>query len=227
MSDTLLSTWSTCQKAIAEAAGGRSIRLVAVSKTQPVERVRALAALGQRDFGENYVQEALPKITACADLGLIWHFIGPLQSNKCRAVAERFDWVQSADRIKVIDALARHRPGDREPLNVLIQVNIDAETSKSGCIPELVPALAKRIIGHATLRLRGLMAIPAPTADLRRRRSAFAAMRSLFDALQTQHANVDTLSMGMSDDLAEAIAEGATMIRIGTALFGPRATPPA
>lgn len=226
MSDTLLNAWNRCRTALADAAGTRHVRLVAVSKTRTAACIRSLAALGQRDFGENYVQEALPKIAACADHDLTWHFIGPLQSNKCRDVATHFAWAQSVDRDKVIDALARHRPPNRPPLNVLIQVNIDDETSKSGCTPDAVPALADRVASHASLRLRGLMAIPAPHPDPHRRRGAFAAMRTLYDKLQARHADVDTLSMGMSDDWVEAIAEGATMVRIGTALFGPRVPHP-
>ena len=210
--------------AVASAAAGqaRPARLVAVGKTKPAEAIRALAALGQRAFGENYVQEALGKQNVLADLGLEWHAIGPLQSNKCRDVALRFDWVQTLDRPKPVDLLARHRPPERGPLDVLIQVNIDDEDSKSGCSPGAVDALADAVRGTKTLRLRGLMAIPAPLPDLSRRREAFRRMRALFDALARHDARIDTLSMGMSDDFELAIAEGATMVRIGSALFGAR-----
>nr|WP_275672446.1 YggS family pyridoxal phosphate-dependent enzyme [Thermomonas alba] len=197
-------------------------RLLAVSKTRGADAVAALAAQGQRAFGENYVQEALPKITALRELGLEWHLIGHLQSNKAREAAQAFDWVQSVDRPKLVEALARHRPPEAGPLNVLIQVNIDDEASKSGCRPEEVPALAEAIAAQPRLRLRGLMAIPAPAPDMARRRAAFRAMSELFDALAHAHPGIDTLSMGMSEDYLDAIAEGATMVRIGSALFGPR-----
>lgn len=211
--------------AAARAAGRTPARLLAVSKTQPVEAIRALAAQGQRAFGENYVQEALTKQRELADLALEWHLIGPLQSNKCREVAQHFDWLQSLDRAKLIAPLAQHRPADREPLNVLIQVNIDDEASKSGCTPGEVAALAARIATESALRLRGLMAIPAPAPDAGTRRAAFVRMRALFDALRVEHPAIDTLSMGMSDDFDLAIAEGANLVRIGTALFGPRTAP--
>lgn len=193
-----------------------------MSKTKPAAAIRALAAAGQRAFGENYVQEALGKQGELADLALQWHLIGPLQSNKCREVAEHFDWLQSLDRIKLIAPLARWRPPGREPLNVLIQVNVDDEASKSGCRPDEVAALAAAIADQAALTLRGLMAIPAPHADLGLRRAAFARMRALFEALRRDHASADTLSMGMSEDFELAIAGGATMVRIGSALFGAR-----
>ncbi|GAP65150.1 pyridoxal phosphate enzyme, YggS family [Mizugakiibacter sediminis] len=205
----------------AAARAGHPVALVAVSKTQPAAAVRALAAAGQRAFGENYVQEALAKQRELADLALEWHCIGPLQSNKCREVAAHFAWLQSLDREKLIEPLSRHRPPDLPPLNVLVQVNIDAEASKSGCAPADVPRLAAAAAAAPGLRLRGLMAIPQP-AEPARRRAAFARMRALFDALARDHADVDTLSMGMSDDFELAIAEGATMVRVGSALFGPR-----
>lgn len=226
MSDALLTTWRRCLDTIETAAAGRNVTLVAVSKTQPLVAIRTLAAAGQRAFGENYLQEALPKIAACADLSPTWHFIGPLQSNKCREVALHFDWVQSVDRGKLIDALARHRPADATPLNVLIQVNIDGEASKSGCSPDGIAALANAVAAERGLRLRGLMAIPAPHPDAAARRASFDAMRRLFDALASTHAGVDTLSIGMSEDYADAIAAGATMVRIGSALFGMRAPQP-
>jgi pyridoxal phosphate enzyme (YggS family) len=200
---------------------GHAVRLVAVSKTQPAGAVRALAALGQRAFGENYVQEALSKQRELADPALEWHAIGPLQSNKAREVAEHFHWLQSLDRIKLVEPLARLRPAASAPLNVLIQVNIDDESSKSGCAPDAVDALAAAIAAAPRLTLRGLMAIPAP-APPDARRAAFARMRTLFERLRDGYSGVDTLSMGMSDDFELAIAEGATLVRVGSALFGPR-----
>lgn len=211
--------------AAASAAAGQPgpARLVAVSKTKPPDALRELAALGQSAFGENYIQEALAKQAALADLALEWHAIGPLQSNKARDVALHFDWLQTLDRVKLVELLARHRPAERAPLNVLIQVNIDDETSKSGCAPREIATLAAAIRQQpAALCLRGLMAIPAPVPDLARRRDAFARMRELYESLAAEHAHVDTLSMGMSDDFELAIAEGATMVRVGTALFGAR-----
>lgn len=203
-------------------ATAEPVSLLAVSKTQPADAVRALAALGQRAFGENYVQEALAKQRELADPDLEWHLIGPLQSNKCRDVAEHFDWLQTLDRIKLVELLARHRPGARAPLSVLIQVNIDDEDSKSGCTPSDIAALAAAVVAAPSLHLRGLMAIPAPSPDSAGRRLAFARMRDLFEELRLTHAQIDTLSMGMSDDFELAIAEGATMVRPGTALFGVR-----
>lgn len=200
-----------------------TVALIAVSKTKPAEAIRALAAVGQRAFGENYVQEALAKQAELADLALEWHLIGPLQSNKCREVAEHFDWLQSLDRAKLIELLARYRPAGCAPLNVLIQVNIDDEDSKSGCAPRDIDALAAAVAAQPALRLRGLMAIPAPAREPEQRRDAFRRMRALFDALRVKHEHIDTLSMGMSDDFDRAIAEGATMVRVGTALFGARA----
>lgn len=208
----------------ASRASGRptAARLLAVSKTRGATEIAALAEAGQRAFGENYVQEALPKIEALRPLGLEWHLIGHLQSNKADAAAHAFHWVQSVDRIKLVAALARHRPNELPPLNVLLQVNIDDETSKHGCAPTEVDALADAVAVEPRLRLRGLMAIPAPHEDIARRRDAFRAMRALFDALQARHPGIDTLSMGMSEDFVPAIEEGATMVRIGSALFGPR-----
>jgi pyridoxal phosphate enzyme (YggS family) len=198
------------------------VRLLAVSKTRTAAEVAALAETGQRAFGENYVQEALPKVEALRELGLEWHLIGHLQSNKADAAARSFDWVQSLDRPRLVAALARHRPAGLPPLNVLLQVNIDDEASKHGCAPADVAALADAVAAEPRLRLRGLMAIPAPHADIARRREAFRAMRALFDALQARHPGIDTLSMGMSEDYVPAIEEGATMVRIGSALFGAR-----
>ena len=201
-------------------------RLLAVSKTRSPAEVAALAAAGQRAFGENYVQEALPKIEALRDLGLEWHLIGHLQSNKADVAAHAFDWVQSVDRPKLVAALARHRPPDLPRLNVLLQVNMDDEATKHGCKPTDIDALADAVTAEPRLCLRGLMAIPAPFDDMARRRDAFRAMRGLFDALQLRHPGIDTLSMGMSDDFVPAIEEGATMVRIGSALFGARPPKP-
>ena len=197
-------------------------RLLAVSKTRSPAEIAELAKAGQPAFGENYVQEALPKIEALRALELEWHLIGHLQSNKAEAAARAFDWVQSVDRAKLVTALARHRPADQPPLNVLLQVNIDDETSKHGCRPADIDALADAVAVEPQLRLRGLMAIPAPHDDIARRRGAVRAMHALFDALRTRHPGIDTLSMGMSEDFVPAIEEGATMVRIGSALFGPR-----
>ncbi|MFT3805834.1 YggS family pyridoxal phosphate-dependent enzyme [Arenimonas sp.] len=203
-------------------AGRPPPALLAVSKTQPPEAVAALARLGQRAFGENYVQEGVAKILSLADAGLEWHLIGHLQSNKAREAAEHFDWVQTVDRPKLVEALDRHRPPARGPLNVLLQVNIDDEASKSGCAAEDVPTLAELVAQAPRLRLRGLMSIGAPHPDFERRRATFRRMRELFDDLRQRHPEADTLSMGMSEDFALAIAEGATMVRVGSALFGPR-----
>lgn len=196
-------------------------RLVAVSKTKPLSAVRVAFAAGQRDFGENYVQEALGKITELGDVGASWHMLGPLQSNKCKDVSEHFDWLQSLDRAKLIVPLAQARSGAKAPLNVLIQVNIDDEESKSGCSPAQIDGLASTIAEHPTLKLRGLMAIPKPTPELSQRRDAFARMRALFEQLKQQYP-VDTLSIGMSDDFELALREGATMVRVGSAIFGSR-----
>ncbi len=226
MTDTALTQILQRAGAAAHAAGRPEVRLLAVSKTKPAEAVAALAAQGQRAFGENYVQEAADKIAALAPLGLEWHLIGHLQSNKADTAARLFDWVQTVDRPKLVDALARHRPAELPPLNVLVQVNIDDEGSKSGCAPKDIDALADAVAVQPRLRLRGLMAIPAPFPDEAPRRAAFRRMRALFDALATRHPGIDTLSMGMSGDFELAIAEGATMVRVGTALFGARPPSP-
>ncbi len=213
---------SRIQNAVSAAARPVPTRLLAVSKFHPADAIAALATVGQRAFGENYVQEAADKIGALAGLGLEWHLIGHLQSNKAKQAAELFDWVQTVDRMKLVDALAANRPAARGALNVLVQVNIDDESSKHGCVPSEVPALVSAIRAAPGLRLRGLMAIPAPHAEPERRRDAFARMRRLFDTVAGQDPAIDTLSMGMSDDLELAIAEGATMVRVGSALFGTR-----
>ncbi|MDR1076885.1 MAG: YggS family pyridoxal phosphate-dependent enzyme [Xanthomonadaceae bacterium] len=205
--------------------GHPEARLLAVSKRQSADAVAALAAQGQHAFGENYVQEAIAKREALAALDLEWHLIGHLQSNKAGLAARSFDWIQTVDRPKLVTELARHREPAQPPLNVLIQVNIDAEASKHGCPPKQAAELARQIATEPALRLRGLMAIPAPHPDMAHRREAFQRMKSLFDALHRSHPRIDTLSMGMSEDFALAIAEGATMVRIGTALFGARPAP--
>lgn len=191
--------------------------------TEVAELAAALHDRGRaRLFGENYVQEAQAKRDALRGAGVEWHLIGHLQSNKAAQAAALFDCVQTLDRPKLVAALARHRPAGLPPLDVLLQVNIDDEASKHGCAPGQVDDLACRVAAEPTLRLRGLMAIPAPHPDPARRRGAFARMRARFDELAAAHPGVDTLSMGMSDDFELAIAEGATLVRIGTALFGPR-----
>ena len=203
-----------------------SVRLLAVSKTFAAEDVLGLAALGQQAFGENYLQEALDKMAHCEALqpgaALEWHFIGPIQSNKTRPIAERFRWVHSVDREKIARRLSEQRPASMPALEVCVQVNVSGEASKSGCDPHEAPALARAIAGMPGLRLRGVMAIPAPTDDPARQRAQFSALRAVYDAVRDCGPDVDTLSMGMSDDLEAAIAEGSTMVRVGTALFGAR-----
>ena len=201
-------------------AGRPLPRLLAVSKTRPASDVAQLAAAGQLAFGENYVQEAIAKQAELTHLPLEWHLIGHLQTNKAREAARHFAWVQTVDRLKLVDALMKHRSADQPPLNLLIQVNIDDEDSKHGCQPEDIFALAEAISRHTNLKLRGLMAIPAPDPDTRVH--AFDAMHRLFLDLQKRFADIDTLSMGMSDDAALAIAHGSTMVRVGRALFGER-----
>jgi pyridoxal phosphate enzyme (YggS family) len=195
------------------------IGLLAVSKTKPAAAIREAHAAGIRDFGENYLQEALEKQVELNDLPLIWHFIGPIQSNKTRPIAEHFDWVHSVDRLKIAQRLSDQRPAQLPPLNICLQVNVSAEDSKSGCSPAELAQLAGAVAALPNLRLRGLMAIPEPTDDVAAQHAAFARLRQLRDDLEL---DLDTLSMGMSHDLEAAIAEGATWVRIGTALFGAR-----
>ena len=201
-----------------------SVCLVAVSKTFPAADVRVAASAGQRDFGENYVQEALDKQAALSDLraGLVWHFIGPIQSNKTRQIALSFDWVHSIDREKVARRLSEQRDAHLPPLQICIQVNVSGEQSKSGVAPAELPALAAAVAGLPRLALRGLMAIPEPTDDAALARSRFAQLRELMEALKRDGHKLDTLSMGMTADMDAAIAEGATMVRVGTAIFGTR-----
>ena len=195
------------------------IHLLAVSKTKPAAALREAYAAGIRDFGENYLQEARAKQVELADLPLCWHFIGPIQSNKTRDIAEHFAWVHSVDRLKIAQRLSEQRPAELPPLNICIQVNVSGEDSKSGCTPHDLPALAAAINALPRLKLRGLMAIPEPTDDRAAQDAAFATVRQLQESLNM---GLDTLSMGMSHDLESAIAQGATWVRIGTALFGAR-----
>ena len=225
-----LSSLSSIQAQLAQlaAATGRPpARLLAVSKTQPASAIAALAAQGQRAFGENYVQEAVDKIGELAGLGLEWHLIGHLQSNKADLAARHFDWVQSVDRPKLVTALARHRPRALPPLNVLIQVNIDDEDSKHGCAPEQILPLAELIAAQPRLQLRGLMAIPRPHTDPTQSLPAFQAMAAHQHTLQARYPQVDTLSLGMSADFPQAVSAGATLVRVGSALFGARPAKPA
>jgi pyridoxal phosphate enzyme (YggS family) len=219
------------KRRIAEAtlAAGRSaqsVTLLAVSKTFGADAVREAFAAGQRQFGENYVQEGLAKITALADLRaqIEWHLIGPLQSNKTRAVAEAFDWVHAVDRLKIAERLAEQRPATLPPLQLCLQVNVSGEASKSGIAPAEVPALARAVaaLPRERVHLRGLMAIPEPAGDLAAQRAPHRRLRELLQALNDDGLALDTLSMGMSADLEAAIAEGATLVRVGTAVFGRR-----
>lgn len=205
-----------------------SVALLAVSKLQPAQAVRDALAAGQRAYGENYVQEALDKQAALADLRslLEWHLIGPLQSNKTRVVAEAFDWVHSVDRLKIAQRLSDQRPAELPPLNICLQINISGEASKSGLPPHEVAEVARAVAALPRLRLRGLMAIPEPAQGLEAQRAPHRALRTLFEALVAQGLAMDTLSMGMSDDLEAAVAEGSTLVRVGTAIFGARARAP-
>lgn len=197
----------------------QSVTLMAVSKTRPAADIRQACAAQVQHIGENYLQEALGKMAALQDLPLVWHFIGPIQSNKTRAIAEHFDWVHSIDRLKIAQRLSAQRPPQMAPLNVCLQVNISGEDSKAGVTLADLPELAGAVAALPGLRLRGLMAIPAPASSSAERR---APLRSLREAMAALPLPLDTLSMGMSDDLEEAIAEGATLVRIGSALFGAR-----
>lgn len=200
----------------------QSITLLAVSKTFDATCVREAFDAGQRRFGENYVQEALRKMDALADLPIEWHLIGPLQGNKARAAAERFDWVHSVDRLKIAQRLSEHRPPGRAPLDVCLQVNVSGEASKSGVAPQAVAALAREVAALPRLRLRGLMAIPEPAADFEAQRVPHRRLRELLEGLRREGLDVDTLSMGMSADLEAAVIEGATIVRVGSAIFGAR-----
>ena len=202
-----------------------AVSLLAVSKTWPASAVQQAAQAGQTAFGENYVQEGVDKIEALNVAGLhhlSWHFIGPLQSNKSRLVAEHFDWVHSVDRLKIAERLSAQRPADKPALNVCIQVNISGEASKSGCLPEEALALAQAVAALPHLRLRGLMAIPEPLSDFEMQCQPVRQLKALFDQLVAAGLEIDTLSVGMSHDLEAAVFAGATMVRIGTAIFGQR-----
>ena len=199
-----------------------SVSLLAVTKKQPGGKIRKATAAGQRDFGENLVQEALPKIAELSEEGLVWHFIGRLQSNKTRAVAEHFDWVHSIDNLKLAERLSKQRPAGTPPLNICIQVNVDHEGSKAGVSPVDLPELAKAVSELPRLRLRGLMCIPAEREEFEEQRKPFRILRELSEFLASKDLRTDTLSMGMSADYRAAIFEGATIVRIGTAVFGER-----
>ena len=216
---------TACQQA------GRDVQdvtLLAVSKTFGPDAVRAAAAAGQRDFGENYLQEGVDKIAALADLRgqLRWHCIGPIQSNKTRLVAEQFDWAHGIDRLKIAERLSAQRPPGLPPLNLCLQVNIDGGPTKSGVAPAEALALAQAVAALPRLRLRGLMTIPDPAPDFEAARAVHASARALFDQLNAAGLGLDTLSMGMSDDLEAAVAAGSTMVRVGSAIFGTRAVKP-
>ena len=200
-----------------------SVCLVVVSKTYPADDIRTVATQGQNDFGENQIQDALTKIPVLKDVDCTWHFIGPIQSNKCRDIALNFDWVHSIERAKIAKRLSDLRPGDAEPINILIQVNSQNEATKSGVSPDSIGDLIGEIRDLPNLQLRGLMAIPAPVKAIDCQRTVFADLRELLEKLNREHqANMDCLSMGMTDDMEAAVAEGATHVRIGTAIFGPR-----
>ncbi|MDH3219129.1 MAG: YggS family pyridoxal phosphate-dependent enzyme [Gammaproteobacteria bacterium] len=199
-----------------------SILLLAVSKKKPASDIRQAWQLGQKHFGENYLQEALEKMQALGDLDICWHFIGAIQSNKTHSIAESFDWAHCIDRVKVARRLSQQRPAGMDPLNVCIQVNIDHEDSKAGIDLEAVPALAAAIQELPGIRLRGLMTIPAPRETFAEQRVAFAQLAAALADLQRQGIDCDTLSMGMTQDMEAAIAEGSTLVRIGTAIFGER-----
>ncbi len=218
---------ATIKAACASAGRDRkAVDLLAVSKTFPAEAVVEAMAAGQRAFGENYLQEALDKMQEVArlqpDTAIQWHFIGPIQSNKTRPIAASFQWVHTVERLKIAQRLSEQRPPELGPLDICLQVNISGEASKSGASEHELPALARAVAGLPNLRLRGLMAIPEPTSDVAQQRAAFARLRTLFEALRADGLALDTLSMGMSGDLAAAIAEGATIVRIGSAIFGAR-----
>ncbi|OIR18436.1 hypothetical protein GALL_17650 [mine drainage metagenome] len=223
----ILSNLQATRAAIAQAAraahrNATDVSLLAVSKTFPAMAVREAYSGGQTAFGENYLQEALEKIDALRDLPLEWHFIGPIQSNKTRAIAESFAWVHSVDRLKIAERLSAQRPSNLPPLNICLQVNVSEEESKSGVTPEEALPLAQQLVQLPHIRLRGLMTIPAPAAGEMEQRVPFARMRMLLEKLNSQGMSLDTLSMGMSHDYPAAIREGATIVRIGTAIFGQR-----
>jgi len=198
------------------------IQLLAVSKTKPVEDIRQAFNAGQLQFGENYLQESIKKIHDLNDLEIVWHFIGAIQSNKTRELAENFSWVHSVDRLKIAHRLSQQRPESLPLLNICLQVNISQESSKSGFSANEIEPVVDEIISLPNIKLRGLMAIPAKASTLKEQRKAFAQMKALFKRLQGKYPQIDTLSMGMSSDMEAAIAEGSTLLRIGTAIFGAR-----
>ena len=223
IAESLKKVRSEIEKACAESnRSEEEICLLAVSKTRSVDEVAELARLGQRAFGENYLQEALDKISALESLNLEWHFIGPIQSNKTKPIAEQFAWVHSVDRLKIAQRFSAQRPHYADDLNICLQVNISREESKSGCLPDEALELARQIAELPKIRLRGLMAIPEATDDVALQKERFRQVRRLFEEIKQVVPSLDTLSMGMSGDLDAAIEEGATIVRIGTALFGPR-----
>lgn len=216
------------QLATAAQAAGRhpdTVRLLAVSKTFPADAIREVYAAGQRAFGENYVQELAAKATELAGLAIEWHFIGPLQSNKTRIVAETAHWVHAIDRLKIAQRLSAQRPAHLPPLQVCVQVNVSGEDSKSGCSPDEAPALLQAVAALPGLQLRGLMCIPEPTQDAATLAARFGVLRQLQQHMAAQGMVLDTLSMGMSSDMAQAIAAGSTLVRVGTAIFGARSYP--
>ncbi|HET7370917.1 MAG TPA: YggS family pyridoxal phosphate-dependent enzyme [Gammaproteobacteria bacterium] len=226
--DTIADNLENVRRTVTDAAErwGRNtsaITVLAVSKTKPPEAIQAAAAAGQRDFGENYLQEALAKMDAVADPALRWHFIGAIQSNKTRPIADRFDWVHTVDREKIARRLHEQRPDDLPPLNVCLEVNVSDEPQKAGAAPEEVEALAEVVVALPRLKLRGLMALPAPAEAFEVQREPFKKLAALYEQLRAKGFDIDTLSMGMSGDFEAAIAEGATIVRIGTAIFGERA----
>ncbi len=224
---TIAANLQAVRRSIAQAASlahrqASDVTLLAVSKTFPTDAIRSAFQAGQRAFGESYVQEALEKMSALRDLPLEWHFIGPLQSNKTRAVAEHFAWAHSVDRLKIAERLSAQRPAGLPPLNVCIQVNVSHEDTKSGVAPDELSDLAHAVAQLPRLRLRGLMAIPEAVGEFDAQRKPFAQLRSLLQTLNAEGMDLDTLSMGMSQDLGAAIMEGATLVRVGSAIFGTR-----
>jgi len=222
ISNRLQDILATIESARTANSPGQPVQLVAVSKAQPASAIREAYQAGQRVFGENYLQEALEKQAQLTDLNIEWHFIGPIQSNKTQPISQHFSWVHSVDRLKIAQRLNDSRPQALPPLQVCIQVNVSNEESKSGVLPDDLAALAAEINQLPKLKLRGLMAIPAPTQDINRQIAQFKQLRQCYDALLAKGFSLDTLSMGMSDDYPAAIAQGATLVRIGSALFGAR-----
>ncbi len=223
ISERLQAARASIQQAAANAGRPpQEVHLLAVSKAHPASALREAYAAGQRMFGENYLQEALGKQAELTDLAIEWHFIGPIQSNKTQAIAQHFDWVHSVDRLKIAERLSAARPASKAPLQICLQVNVSNEETKSGLTPDAALTLAHEVQSLPALKLRGLMAIPAPTSDPQLQLAQFHQVRSIFQQLQQQGLTLDTLSIGMSEDFPAAIAEGATIVRIGSAIFGPR-----